>query len=90
MFKYRQYGGYLSDSMRYVKEMENFAELERHITSIWEEVYGEGKVTVKPYGYDARIDWDTHMVCFNGHCVGYTDGPVERQEPDSTETAKHD
>ncbi len=33
-------------------------------------------ISVKPYGYDKRIDWDTHMVLVDGSPWGFTDGPL--------------
>jgi hypothetical protein len=35
------------------------------------------QVTVKPYCYDNRIGWDTHVVIIEGYGVyGFTDGPL--------------
>ena len=32
-------------------------------------------IHVKPYGYDKRIEWDTHIVFVDGYGVyGFTDG----------------
>ena len=72
MFKYRDHRGGLAESMETVKEMADFTELERHVTRI----FGEGEITVKPYCYDDRIEWDTYIVCHNGHGVGFTNAPV--------------
>lgn len=33
-------------------------------------------MTIKPYGYDPRINWDTYIVCLNGQAVGFLDGPL--------------
>jgi hypothetical protein len=33
--------------------------------------------TIKPYGYDNRINWNTHIVCVSGAAVLFTDGSVE-------------
>lgn len=32
-------------------------------------------IEVKPYMYDSRIDWDTHIVTWKGQAVAFTDGP---------------
>ncbi|AHC30525.1 hypothetical protein CC53_gp108 [Rhizobium phage vB_RleS_L338C] len=33
---------------------------------------------VKPYGWDERIGWETHIVLVSGYGVfGFTDGPLE-------------
>jgi hypothetical protein len=31
---------------------------------------------VKPYWYDERIKWDTHVVLVKGSVWGFTDGPM--------------
>jgi hypothetical protein len=33
-------------------------------------------VRVERYGYDPRIDWDTHLVMYGKWPVAFTDGPV--------------
>jgi len=33
-------------------------------------------VRVQAYGYDHRIDWDTHLVTVAGSAVLFCDGPV--------------
>lgn len=33
-------------------------------------------VTVEPYSFDKRINWNTHIVCVNGDAWGFTDGPL--------------
>ena len=78
MFLYRDHRGGLAEAMDTVQEMESYTDLVRHITR----VFGTGEVTVKPYGYDKRIDWDTHIVCFNGQGVGFTNAPVKALAPD--------
>ena len=79
MFLYRDHRGGLAESMQDAREMADFAELKRHLFR----VFGEGKITVEPYGYDSRIQWNTHIVCHNGRGVGYTNAPVNTQEPAS-------
>lgn len=35
------------------------------------------KVTVEPYGYDRRINWDTHLIYIKGYGVwGMANGPI--------------
>lgn len=75
MFLYREHRGSLVDSMRTVKEMSNFSELENYIQNI----HGEGEITVKEYCYDERIKWNTHIVCLDGTPVGFTDSHVEKK-----------
>jgi hypothetical protein len=34
-------------------------------------------IRIKPYGYDGRIKWNTHIVKLEGYGVlGFTDGPL--------------
>lgn len=42
----------------------------------WMDKYDRGDVEVKPYGYDSRIGWNTHIVTLKGDAVGFTDGPL--------------
>lgn len=35
-----------------------------------------GDVEVRPYCYDHRIRWDTHIVSVGGVPIGFTDGPI--------------
>ncbi len=75
MFLYRDHRGGLAESMETVLEMSDFSELERHIFKL----YGKGEITIKPYGFDKRINWNTHIVCHDGHVTGFTNAPVETQ-----------
>ena len=34
-------------------------------------------IEVKPYSFDSRILWDTHIVKVSGIPVGFTDGPID-------------
>lgn len=34
-------------------------------------------VTAKKWGYDARIGWDTYLVCIDGKAALFTDGPPD-------------
>lgn len=36
---------------------------------------------VKPYGFDKRINWLTHLVTIDGKAIGYTNQPVYIEEP---------
>lgn len=54
------------------------------LSDIWDTVkdyysrFGiKGELEIEYYGYDDRIDWDTHIVTIKGHGVlGFTNGPV--------------
>ena len=71
-FLYRDHRGSLVDSMSTVQEMSSFQQLEEHCFKI----YGPGEITIRSYGYDARIDWDTFIVCHNGNAMGFTNMEV--------------
>ena len=72
MTKFRFHRGSLADSMATVREVNSLYEL---ITAL-NDVCEPGKVLIKPYCYDDRIDWDTHIVTIDGRAVGFTDGPL--------------
>ena len=71
-FLYRDHMGSLFSSMETVQTMNDFSELEAYL----HKCFGPGEITVKPYYYDRRIGWDTHLVCHEGRAVGYTDGAI--------------
>lgn len=73
MTKFRWHRGSLADSMKTVVEFEGLFSL----IEILNTVFDPGKVVVKPYGFDARIGWNTHLVTIDGNAVGMTDGQVE-------------
>lgn len=72
MTQFRWHRGELADSMATVVEFNGLYEL----IEILNTVFDPGKVVVKPYGFDERIGWDTHLVTLNGNAVGMTDGPL--------------
>jgi hypothetical protein len=37
------------------------------------------RITVEPYCYDERINWNTHLVCLDGKAVAFTDGPIRKK-----------
>lgn len=80
MTKFRYHRGLLVDSMATVVDVTTFADLVTLVADNCQDFgWGEAdqeSVTVKPYGFDHRIAWDTHIVCLNGKAVGFTDGPL--------------
>lgn len=72
--KVREHRGGLDASMMTVAEIQpTFAALatffsERHNTR-----YLVEQIAVRAYGYDKRINWDTHLVTVDGQAVGFTD-----------------
>jgi hypothetical protein len=76
MFKFRPHRASLDEAMLEVREFETQEALREHLAA---EFSGTGlnmsdDIVVKPYGHDARIDWDTHIVTIEGFgVVGFTD-----------------
>lgn len=35
-----------------------------------------GKISIKPYEFDRRNNWDTHVVVVDGDAVGFTNGQL--------------
>ncbi len=79
--KYRRVRELLSESMATVVEVEDKAalwEIVRDFSKSWPG-YQDATIEdleVRPYGFDERIGWDTHIVVLKGSAVGYTDGPL--------------
>lgn len=46
--------------------------------------------TVKYYGYDDRIDWDTWLVCVDGKAVLFADSPIQIKRTTITELMNRD
>lgn len=81
MFKFRPHRGSLSEAMGSVVELETIADLTAHIASELD-MAATPELTVKPYGYDARIDWDSHIVSVEGYgVVGFTDAMPPQSTP---------
>jgi hypothetical protein len=80
--KFREHRGGLSESMKTVVEVADHAALLEHIRRKFAEhwptfppVTAE-TVHIKPYCYDERIEWNSHIVTLDGYGVlGFTDGP---------------
>lgn len=64
----------LNESMLTVKEIEP---TEKSVREYFNEP--TGILTVKPYCYDERIDWDTHIVCINGNAIGFTNSALKEK-----------
>lgn len=79
--KFREHRGSLIESMKTLVEFNDRSQL----LDILKKTFGDYKIPknlnnfkIKPYIYDERIDWDTHMVTLEGHGVlGFTDSPVD-------------
>lgn len=77
MVLFRPHRGSLAESMREVREVDERMEI-TWLTCLWVR-------EVKPYGFDARIGWDTHIVLGSKtlgeetfSVIGFTNGPLER------------
>lgn len=87
--KIRAHRELLADAMETVGEIEPTKEaVWRYLA--WEKIdvgadevvlfmntYSPNDIEVKPYGYDSRIEWNTHIVTLNGDAVAFTDGPLK-------------
>lgn len=70
----------LSASMATVAEIEPTKEAIGHYLRDQWDILGYGvfsdQITVEPYCWDDRINWDTHIVLLNGKAVAFTDSPL--------------
>ncbi len=70
-------GTTIDESMRRAVDISDWAQLMDYLKreyDFWEPT--DENVTVEHYGYDERIDWDTHLVCIDGKAALFTDGPL--------------
>lgn len=69
----------LAEAMEQVCEVSSLSDLADHLYRQLEP-FGESvkpeDITIKPYSYDARIGWDTHVVMVRGSVMGFTNGPL--------------
>lgn len=68
--KFREHRGLLSDSLATEVQIESREALDAYLVLLGH----RGKVDVKYYGKDARIDQETYIVTVDGNAVGFTDG----------------
>lgn len=74
---YRQHRGSLADSMETVQPVESVDDIRKIEDDLREFGYDLSVIEVKPYGFDARIGWDTHIVTVPGYGpLGFTSGPL--------------
>ena len=77
--QFRWHRGSLADSMTTVVTVANRAELVAVLNEkerLLEERATEDNVAVKPYGFDKRINWDSHIVMIGDSVMGFTDGAM--------------
>ena len=82
MFRYRDHRGGLAESMETMQEFDSLGSLNVYLKSILHKYCIDDldvkNTTIKPYGFDKRIAWDSHIVQLEGWGVlGFTDRPVE-------------
>lgn len=80
--KFREHRGSLDASMDTQVEVDNLEELCDYLNdyvSLIDQTIQIDQLKVEPYGFDKRIDWNTHIVTVEGYGVfGFTDGAVEK------------
>jgi len=81
MAKFRYHRGGLRESMETIIEVSGKQDLvDKFLKDEWISLYNPtlDTVQVKPYSYDDRIKWDTHIVTLTEWgVVGFTDGPLD-------------
>ena len=78
---FREHKGGLYESMQTCINVKDIDELYNVLSSRLSK-YGykftSDQLSIKPYGYDERIGWDTHIVTIGGYGVaGFTNGPLD-------------
>lgn len=79
--RFRFHRGSLADSMATLVEFKDDQEAREHIAGEARDYLNDPSivaddVTSEPYSYDARIDWDTHLVCIRGYPCGFSDASI--------------
>src|SRR4030095_7564651 len=67
----------IDEAMKHVREVKTKAELMAFLRDEWlatEET--DENVPIEPWRYDARIGWNTHILCIDGQAALFTDGPM--------------
>jgi hypothetical protein len=76
----REHRGLLTESMetvREVKDRQELLELIRDQLAPFSLDVKVDQLQVKPYIFDSRIGWDTHLITIDGYGVwGMSDGPL--------------
>lgn len=69
----------LSEAMSEVVIVFDKNSLVRHLNSIYKigKKFKVENITIEKYGYDARIKWETFIVCDEGNAIGFTNGNLE-------------
>lgn len=82
LFRFQR--GELEESMKTCVEVADLAALRRILEAENARIgflgYSVANLEVKPYCFDPRIGWDTHLVTSNGQAIGFTNGPLPVNE----------
>ena len=79
MVKFRFHRASLIDSLETEVEISSFAELEELIRKTYFTIPKQDvKVTI--YGFDERVNCITYMVTLNEEVVGFTNGPLTKED----------
>jgi hypothetical protein len=66
----------LADSLDTVREVADRAALMALLREHFADMNPtDDNVTIKRYGRDERIGWDTHLICIGGKAALFSDGP---------------
>lgn len=81
MFRYRDHKGGLAESLETTQEFTDrgalLEYLQRTLDRWCKAELDLNKVTIEPYGFDERIEWDSHIVHLDGWGVfGFTDKAI--------------
>lgn len=75
--KYRHHRGGLAESMATVRDVTSRENIRAAVLECpFYPDFAVADIDVRPYGFDKRIGWDTHVVTVRGAVVGFTDGPL--------------
>ena len=90
--KLRLYRGGLAESMATIVEIE--PTMEALLQEVRKEManvisFPDSALTIKPYGFDSRTNWNTYIVEIQSFGVyGFTDGPLTFKSGDFVRTAR--
>lgn len=78
---FRFHRGGLMESMQTAKEVRDIAGICQLMNktgfSLFCNIITPDMLSIRYYGYDQRVDWNTWIVLFNGAPVGFTNGNFE-------------
>lgn len=92
MFKYRDHRGSLAESIETVQEFNDLQALLDYLRKTFKEFgfeFTDKALKIKPYCYDKRINWDTHIVTIdNFGVVGFTNANPKLEKMEEQNYAK--